>query len=115
MNKKLMSTLRSPEMLAPAWMPVTEGKKIANTLKKSWFRPSLYRKLGPKLSLNVFAVNKLMDLAFLQNISFSLTKLQFRLSQRHFFGTLQKFCDISSLYFVHYYHQRRIYLSMQLV
>lgn len=96
MNKKLMSTLRSPEMLAPAWMPVTEGKKIANTLKKSWFRPSLYRKLGPKLSLNVFAVNKLMDLAFL-HISFSRAKLQFRLSQRHLFGTLKKSSDVSSL------------------
>lgn len=39
-------TFRSPEMLAPACMPVTEGKKMANTLKKSWLTPSLNRKSG---------------------------------------------------------------------
>jgi hypothetical protein len=39
----LARTFKSPEMFAPAWMPVTDGKKIAKTEKKFWSTPSLKR------------------------------------------------------------------------
>ena len=41
-------TLRSPDMLAPAKIPVAAGKKMANTEKND--SPSLNS--GPKFSLN---------------------------------------------------------------
>jgi len=36
-------TFRSPEILAPAWIPATAGKKIEKIVKKSWSIPSLNR------------------------------------------------------------------------
>lgn len=50
-------TLKSPEMLAPARMPVAAGKKMANTEKNV----SSPRKSGPKFSKNTFAVKKVRD------------------------------------------------------
>lgn len=47
-------TFKSPEMLAPARIPVAAGKKMANTEKNVW--PS--RKSGGKFSMNIFAVMK---------------------------------------------------------
>lgn len=47
-------TLRSPEMLAPAKIPVAAGKNMANTEKK--VSPS--RKTGRKFSAKIFAVGK---------------------------------------------------------
>ena len=49
--KNLSSTLRSPEIFAPAIIPVQAGKKIPNIVIKEW--PS--RKSGQKLSENVDA------------------------------------------------------------
>lgn len=55
-------TARSPEMFAPARIPVAAGKKMANTEKKV----SSSRKSGPKFSLNISATEdkifwKLLD------------------------------------------------------
>lgn len=47
-------TRKSPEMLAPARIPVAAGKKMANTEKK--VSPSL--NAGRKFSENTFAVKK---------------------------------------------------------
>lgn len=47
MYKKI--TLRSPEIFAPARIPVAAGKKTANTEKKSCSE----EKCGPKLSRNI--------------------------------------------------------------
>lgn len=47
-------TFKSPEMLAPAKMPVAAGKKIANTEKK--LSPS--RKSGGKFSMKIFSLKK---------------------------------------------------------
>lgn len=52
-NNKLL-TARSPEIFAPARMPVAAGKNIANTEKKV----SSPRKSGPKFSENISAVRK---------------------------------------------------------
>lgn len=46
-------TFRSPEMLAPARMPVAEGKKMENMPKKL---PSFPRQLGTKLVVKISAV-----------------------------------------------------------
>lgn len=46
-------TFRSPEMLAPARMPVAEGKKMENMPKKL---PSCPRQLGTKLTAKISAV-----------------------------------------------------------
>ena len=46
-------TFRSPEMFAPARMPVAAGKKTANTVKKLCSVPSNLRKSGKKLVRNV--------------------------------------------------------------
>lgn len=46
-------TFRSPEILAPARMPVAAGKKMANTEKN----PSPLLKSGPKFSANIDAAN----------------------------------------------------------
>lgn len=45
-------TRKSPEMLAPARIPVAAGKKIAKTVKN--VSPS--RKSGAKLAMNIFSV-----------------------------------------------------------
>ena len=45
----IILTARSPEIFAPARMPVAAGKKMANTEKKV----SSSRKSGPKFSLNI--------------------------------------------------------------
>lgn len=45
-GKKSSLTARSPEMLAPAKIPVAAGKKIENTEKKVWSR-----KAGPMFSI----------------------------------------------------------------
>jgi len=50
--KKKRLTLRSPDMLAPAKMPVAAGKKIENTEKKLCSVPSLKRYAEPKFSTN---------------------------------------------------------------
>lgn len=47
-------TFKSPEILAPARIPVAAGKNIENTEKKSW--PS--RKSGCKFSANTSPVQK---------------------------------------------------------
>lgn len=47
----IILTARSPEIFAPARIPVAAGKKIANTEKKV----SSSRKSGPKFSLNISA------------------------------------------------------------
>jgi len=47
-------TRKSPEMLAPARIPVAAGKKIENTEKKL----SPFRKAGVKFSMKIFAVKK---------------------------------------------------------
>ena len=47
-------TVRSPEMLAPAKIPVAAGKKIANTEKKD----SSSLKSGPKFSRKIAASGK---------------------------------------------------------
>ena len=47
-------TFKSPEMLAPARMPVAAGKKMAKTEKKD----SAPRKSGVKFSMNMFAAKK---------------------------------------------------------
>lgn len=54
-EKKKMNchTFRSPEMLAPARMPVAEGKKMENMPKKL---PSAPRQLGTKLAAKISAV-----------------------------------------------------------
>lgn len=49
-------TLRSPEILAPAKIPVAAGKKMANTEKK--FSPSV--NLGPKFSTKIVPVNEIV-------------------------------------------------------
>lgn len=49
-------TLRSPEILAPAKIPVAAGKKMANTEKK--FSPSV--NLGPKFSTKTVPVNEIV-------------------------------------------------------
>lgn len=49
-----ISTFKSPEMLAPARIPVAAGKKMANTEKKF----SLSRKSGGKFSKKIFALKK---------------------------------------------------------
>lgn len=46
-------TLRSPEMFAPARIPVAEGKKMENMPKKL---PSGPRQLGTKLAAKISAV-----------------------------------------------------------
>lgn len=48
----IILTARSPEIFAPARMPVAAGKKMANTEKKV----SSSRKSGPKFSLNISAI-----------------------------------------------------------
>ena len=54
----IILTARSPEIFAPARMPVAAGKKMANTEKKV----SSSRKSGPKFSLNISAIeNKLPE------------------------------------------------------
>ena len=47
-------TVRSPEMLAPARMPVAAGKKMANTEKKV----SSSRKSGPMFSIMMAAAKR---------------------------------------------------------
>ena len=47
-------TFKSPEMLAPARIPVAAGKKMANTEKK--LSPAL--KSGGKFSKKIFAVRE---------------------------------------------------------
>ena len=47
-------TFKSPEMLAPARMPVAAGKKMAKTEKKD----SAPLKLGGKFSMNMLAAKK---------------------------------------------------------
>lgn len=49
-----ISTFKSPEMLAPARMPVAAGKKMAKTEKK--VSPS--RKSGGKFSMKIFPEKK---------------------------------------------------------
>ena len=49
-------TSKSPEILAPARIPVAAGKKMAKTEKK----PSPLVKLGPKFSANIDAVTQIM-------------------------------------------------------
>lgn len=51
-------TARSPEIFAPARIPVAAGKKMANTEKKV----SSSRKSGPKFSLNISAVENKISL-----------------------------------------------------
>lgn len=53
-------TLRSPEMLAPARIPVAAGKKMANTEKKFSFPPpvSFCLKSGAKLSMKISPVKR---------------------------------------------------------
>ena len=58
------ASLRSPEMLTPAKMPVAAGKKTANTEKK--FSPSRYA--GPKFSLNRVRFNPTKPLALLSSL-----------------------------------------------
>lgn len=53
-NCSNVHTSKSPEMLAPARMPVAAGKKMANTEKK----PSSPLNSGPKFSANMDAANK---------------------------------------------------------
>lgn len=47
----IILTARSPEIFAPARIPVAAGKKMANTEKKV----SSPRKSGPKFSVNISA------------------------------------------------------------
>lgn len=54
-------TARSPEIFAPASMPVAAGKKIANTEKKV----SSCRKSGPKFSMNISAAGEDLSLSVL--------------------------------------------------
>jgi hypothetical protein len=49
----LCASRKSPEILAPAKIPVAAGKNMANTEKNEC--PS--RKSGPKLVVNVFTAN----------------------------------------------------------
>lgn len=49
-------TSKSPEMLAPARIPVAAGKKMAKTEKK----PSPFVKRGPKFSANIDAATQIM-------------------------------------------------------
>lgn len=49
-------TSKSPEILAPARIPVAAGKKMAKTEKK----PSPFVKLGPKFSANIDAATQIM-------------------------------------------------------
>lgn len=49
-----ISTFKSPEMLAPARIPVAAGKKMENTEKKL----SAPRKSGVKFSIKIFALKK---------------------------------------------------------
>ena len=53
MPKLCVCTLRSPEMLAPARIPVAAGKKTAKTVKKLCSVPSNLRKSGRKFPANV--------------------------------------------------------------
>lgn len=52
-------TARSPEIFAPARIPVAAGKKMANTEKKV----SSSRKSGPKFSVNISATENKIFLA----------------------------------------------------
>lgn len=42
-------------MLAPAWIPVTDGKNMANTWKKSYCMSFWVLNIGPQFSANVVA------------------------------------------------------------
>ena len=55
-------TLRSPDMLAPARIPVAAGKNTANTMKKFSMSeaPPNALKLGTKLVRNVFPEDKII-------------------------------------------------------
>ena len=64
--KMMKQTFRSPEMLAPARIPVAEGKKMENMPKKL---PSGPRQLGTKLAAKIFAV---------EGKKFSLPERQFK-------------------------------------
>lgn len=55
----IILTARSPEIFAPARMPVAAGKKMANTEKKV----SSSRKSGPKFSLNISSIENKRFLA----------------------------------------------------
>ena len=52
--QKAKPTVRSPEMLAPARIPVAAGKKMANAEKKV----SSSLKSGPKFSMRIATVGK---------------------------------------------------------
>lgn len=55
-KQRKQHTSKSPEILAPARIPVAAGKKIAKTEKK----PSPFVKLGPKFSANIDAATQIM-------------------------------------------------------
>ena len=55
----IVLTARSPEIFAPARIPVAAGKKMAKTEKKV----SSSRKSGPKFSVNISAVENQIFLA----------------------------------------------------
>ena len=55
-KQRKQHTTKSPEILAPARIPVAAGKKMAKTEKK----PSPFVKLGPKFSANIDAATQIM-------------------------------------------------------
>ena len=61
----IILTARSPDMLAPARIPVAAGKKMENTEKND--SPS--RKSGPQLSLKTLPVNVQNIKKYIQNCS----------------------------------------------
>lgn len=65
-------TFKSPEMLAPARMPVAAGKKMANTEKKV----SPPRKSGGKFSMKIFALKRRRETNRWKYLHFSFTSLE---------------------------------------
>lgn len=53
-----VSTFKSPEIFAPAWIPVTEGKNMANMVKKLCSVPSIILYRGDQFSINIDPVKQ---------------------------------------------------------